>query len=150
MTRKLLIAAITLFISVLSIAQSNPVKWTFEAKKIADKTYEIKYLATIDAPWHIYSQTTPEGGPIATKITVSKNPLLTLDGIAKENGKLITKYEDVFGINVIYFDNKVEFVQVINLKTTAKTKINGAIQYMVCNDVQCLPPATIPFSIELK
>ena len=66
--KKLLFAGITLFASLYSVAQS-PVKWAFAAKKIADKTYEVKYIANIDAPWHIYSQATPEGGPVATKIT---------------------------------------------------------------------------------
>lgn len=147
--KKLLIAGIILFASLYSIAQ-GPVKWSFAAKKIADKTYEVRYTATIDAPWHIYSQVTPEGGPVATKITFAKNPLLTLQGTPEEKGKLIKKYEEVFEVDVLYFDKNVEFVQLVKLKSNAKTNISGSIEFMTCDDKQCLPPAQVPFSIELK
>ena len=45
----------------------DPVKWTWNATKKSDKVYEITYTAVIEKPWHIYSQTTPKGGPVPTK-----------------------------------------------------------------------------------
>ena len=103
-----------LFISVLSglgsgLAQT-PYTWSFTSKKVADKTYEIHCLADVQAPWHTYSQFTPGGGPIPTKFTFSKNPLYSLDGNVKENGKLLVKHEEVFGVDVKYFEGKVNFV----------------------------------------
>lgn len=147
--KRYLLAVVGLFVSLLSMGQ-NPVQWKFEAKKIADKTYEIRMHATVPSPWHIYSQTTPEGGPLPTKISFIKNPLLELQGGPAEKGKLIKKFEDVFEVNVMYFDREVEFVQVVKVKSKVKTNIRGAVEFMVCNDTQCLPPSEVPFTIELK
>ena len=149
MTKSTILFPFLLFVYHFSYAQSMPVSWSFNAKKIADKTYEITLSADVQTPWHIYSQFTPEGGPVPTKITFNKNPLLIVEGEIKESGKKITRYEDVFGIQVIYFDGRVDFVQVIKLKSKAKTVFTGKVEFMVCNDHQCLPPAEAPFSIML-
>lgn len=62
---------------------------------------------------------------------------LTL-GTIKEKGELKTKYEEVFGINVKYFENTVDLVQVVKLKSNVKTNLAGNVQYMACNDEACL------------
>lgn len=140
-----------LFSNILFAQIQNPVSWSVTSKKIADKTYEIHLTADIDNGWHIYSQTTPEGGPIPTSITFTKNPLVTLDGKAKEVGKMEKHVEPLFGnIDVKQFSNKVDFVQKIKLKAPVKTSVNLAVEFMVCNDKQCLPPSTRNFSVALK
>ena len=136
-----------LFFGLVAFGQQDPAKWNFTAKKIADKTYEVHLTATIDNGWHTYSQTTPANGPFPTKIIFTKNPLLLLSGKPKEVGKLQQRYEDVFGVNVKYFSNKVDFVQIVKLKTNVKTRISGTVDFMVCTDERCLPPNTIPFEI---
>ena len=128
----------------------NPVKWSFASKKINETTYEVSLTATLDPAWHIYSQTTPEGGPSATTISFTKNPLVTLDGEAKEVGKLEQKHEELFGVDVKQFSNKVIFVQSVKLKAKAKTAINGTIEFMTCNNKECLPPTTQKFSVTLN
>jgi thiol:disulfide interchange protein DsbD len=133
-----------------SYAQSSPVKWSYSANKKDNQTYEVKISASINPGWHLYSQTTPDGGPVATKISFNKNPLLTMDGTAKEVGKMITRYEEVFGVDTKFYADKVEFVQTVKLKGKAKTNVNGELQFMVCNDQQCLPPSTINFSVVLN
>lgn len=143
------ILAIFLLCSLFASAQ-NPVDWKFSAKKIKDKTFEVHLKASIASPWHIYSQTTPKGGPVPTKILFTKNPLLTIDGNAKEDGKIKTKYEDVFGVDVKYFDGSVDFVQVVKLKSNVKTNVTGSLEYMVCNDQQCLPPKIVGFNVVLQ
>ena len=150
--KKIITAAIFLLFSNILFAQiQNPVSWSVTSKKIADKTYEIHLTANIDNGWHIYSQTTPEGGPIPTSITFTKNPLVTLDGNAKEVGKLEKHVEPLFGnIDVKQFSNKVDFVQKVKLKASVKTSVNLAVEFMVCNDKQCLPPSTRNFSVALK
>ena len=127
----------------------NPVTWTTTSKKIKDKTYEVHLTATIDKGWHIYSQFTPEGGPVPTSILFTKNPLFNLEGNAKETGKLEQVHEEIFGVDVKQFSNKVDFVQIVKLKSPVKTSANISVEYMICNDRQCLPPVTKKFSIAL-
>jgi hypothetical protein len=148
--KKLMTLLLVMGITVIGMAQnSDPVSWSFSAKKIADKTYEVHLTATIASPWHMYSQNSPEGGPLPTKVEFAKNPLVTLDGKTKEVGKMETKFEDVFGVDVKQYAGKVDFVQVVKLKSNVKTNISGNVEFMACDESQCLPPKTVPFTIAL-
>jgi hypothetical protein len=145
---------VVLFLSALPILTrsqvKSPVKWAYSAKKLPDGKYEVHLTATVEKGWHIYSQTTPDGGPIPTSFTFTKNPLLTLTGPVKELGKLETHFEKLFDVNVKQFSDKVDFVQVVTVKGTVKTNLTGKVEYMLCDDKQCLPPATQQFSIALN
>jgi thiol:disulfide interchange protein DsbD len=147
---KLLLIVFSVFLATVSFAQSNVVNWKFESKKLGDKKYEVKLIAMVAQPWHIYSTTTPDGGPLPTKITFTKNPLAVMEGKLKEVGKLETKFEDVFDVDTKFFNDKVEFVQVVTLKANVKTSLTGSVEYMTCNDKECLPPKSVDFSIALK
>jgi len=139
------------FLSILSFAQiKDPIQWNFSSKKIDATTYEVYITAHIDKGWHLYSQTTPDGGPVPTAISFAKNPLVTVVGSAKEIGKLEQRHEELFGVDVKQFSNKVDFVQTIKLKSKVKTSLNGTVKFMTCNDHECLPPKTEKFSVELN
>ena len=85
-----------------------------------------------------------------TSVTFNANPLITTQGSAKENGKLEKRNEPIFGVDVMQYSNTVSFVQTLKLKSTVKTAVTGSVEFMVCNDTQCLPPKTEKFSIPLK
>jgi thiol:disulfide interchange protein DsbD len=145
-----LLSLLVTLISAVSFAQSSTqVKWAFSAKKIADKTYEVRATATVTGSWHIYSQNVGVDGPIPTSFTFTKNPLLSMDGTPKESGKLIKKTEEVWGGEVRYYENKVEFIQTVKVKGSAKTNLAGKVEYMVCNDEKCLPPSETTFSVAI-
>ena len=149
--KKIALLLTTIILTTLCMAQvKNPVEWSFSSKKIDATTYEVHLTAKIDNGWHIYSQTTPDGGPVATSIEFTKSPLVTLEGATKEVGKLEKHFESLFGVDVKQFSNKVDFVQIVKLKSKVKTTLNGAIEFMTCNDHECLPPTTEKFSIALK
>lgn len=149
--RRTLIAIIAILFSVACFAQvKSPVKWNFSSKKMDATTYEVHLTATLEVGWHMYSQTTPDGGPVATSIEFIKNPLLLIDGPAQEIGKLEQRHEELFGVDVKQFSNKVDFVQTVKIKGKAKTAINGTIEFMTCNDRECLPPSSQKFSVALK
>ena len=85
-----------------------------------------------------------------TKFNYKTNPLLTIKGVPNEAGALQNKHEEVFGVDVKYYDNKVTFTHTINLKSAVKTNISGTIEYMVCNESQCLPPKKVAFDLQLQ
>lgn len=126
------------------------VKWTWSAKKLAPQSYELSFSAKVEKPWHIYSQSTPDGGPLPTVFAFNKNPLITFNGKVKESGKLLQKHEEVFGVDVKYFAGNVVFTQLVKLKSKVKTTISGSIEFMACNEEQCLPPKEVPFKINLE
>ena len=149
--RRTLMLSMAILVTGLSFAQvKNPVKWSFSSKKVDATTYEVKLTATLESGWHIYSQTTPDGGPVPTTIEFTKNPLLNLQGAAKEAGKLEQRHEELFGVDVKQYSNKVDFVQTVKVKANVKTTLNGAVEFMTCNDRECLPPTKQQFSIALK
>lgn len=149
--KKLLTFTFLIFFANLLFAQivKSPVNWTITTKKLADKTYEIRVSANIQKGWHIYSQNTPDGGPIPTAISYSKNPLITLQGDTKEIGKLEQRFEPLFNVDVKQFSNKVDFVQVIKLKANVKTSIEIGVEFMTCDEKTCLPPTTKKFTVSI-
>lgn len=140
-----------LILTAVSFAQiKSPAKWTYAAKKVGAGMYEVAVTVNLEKGWHIYSQHTPEGGPVPTSFDFIKNPLVTLQGSIKENGKLETHFEKLFGVDVKQFSNKVIFVQKVKVKANAKTSLSGNVEFMLCNDRECLPPTTQKFSVALK
>jgi thiol:disulfide interchange protein DsbD len=112
--------------------------------------YEVRLVAKVDEPWHIYSQQTPAGGPLPTKISFLKNPLLLPTGKLKEEGDMEIYHENVFDVDVYSYTGKVEFVQVIRLRSPVKTNLAGSVEYMACTHEQCLAPTTYRFNVALN
>lgn len=108
------------------------------------------FVAHIDRPWHIYSTTSPDKSGMATTFSFKRNPLLQLDEPVNEKGNLITSQNDELGIVLKYFENAVDFIQVVKLRSTVKTRISGTVTYMACTETRCLPPAAATFQFTLN
>lgn len=128
---------------------SEPVKWTYSAKKVSDKVYDIYITAILDKTWHLYSQDAGEG-PEPTSFTFVNNPIVKLDGDVKEVGTLEKAFDPNFNSVLKFYSNKVDFVQRVKLKTSANTIFKGSVTFMVCNDKKCLPPRQVPFTVNLS
>ncbi len=148
MTR-LILTLVTSLISLASYAQiQEPVTWSYAAKKTSATEATIYLKATIEDGWHLYSQFVKEGGPVKTTISFTKSPAFTLVGKTVEP-KPITKFEKTFGMDVSYFENSVVFSQKVKLK--GKTAVvKGKLEFMVCDDKQCLPPSEVEFAVTVK
>ncbi len=131
------------------MGSAKQVTLSYASKKLGDKKYEVSITATIAGNFHLYAQDAGVDGPVPTKITFTPNPLLTAEGKIKETGKKITKVEEVWGGKVNFYEKTVTFTQIVNAKSKAKTSMNGKIEFMVCNDEVCLPPAEVPFKIAI-
>jgi thiol:disulfide interchange protein DsbD len=148
MKMKTILLALTLIVSSSIFAQKAKVTWKFSSKKISEGNYELSLTASVPSGWHLYSQFTGEG-PVATAFTFNKNSLITLDGKVKEKGKLISIKDKVWNNTQKYFGGTVVFTQKVKLKGKIKTNVSGEIEYMICDDKQCLPPTTEKFNISL-
>lgn len=150
--KRIVLGLILLISGTISQAQVlDPIKWTFTSKKIDAKTYEVHMSAAIQVGWHLYSQTQPHDAIInPTLIVMNPNPLVALDGKAKEIGKMEVITDKRLGISANQYSNQVEFVQKVKLKTAAKTNISGTVEFQTCDDKKCLPPKKITFNLALK
>ncbi len=136
--------------ALVSMAQSEKaVKWNYTVKKVSDKTYEVNMTAIISGDYHMYAQNVGVDGPAPTTFTFTKNPLITLDGNVKEVGKVVKKFESVWGGNVSYYEKTVNFVQVVKLKANVKTNLSGKVEFMVCDEKQCLPPSNVDIKVSI-
>jgi hypothetical protein len=148
--KKIIITVFVLsFIALTTRAQIlTPVRWSFGAKKLNNNEAVVFMKATIDDGWHLYSQYVKEGGPIKTTFTFPASSAYSLEGKTIEPTP-ITRNEPVFKMDVSFFEKEVVFQQKIKLKAGQAT-VKGTLEYMTCNDHQCLPPDDIDFSIPVK
>ena len=148
MKKFILLVTVVLF-SIGAYAQiESPVKWSFGAKRISNTEAVVFLRATIQDGWHIYSLNVKEGGPIKTSFTFSSSNDYTAVGNPSEPTPL-TRYEKAFSMDVSYFEKSVTFQQKIKLKSPNASIVKGKLEYMTCNDMKCLPPDDIDFSIPL-
>jgi thiol:disulfide interchange protein DsbD len=148
--KQLFLTVFAIFAAYNIIAQTGSakqVKWAFTSKKVAENTFEVRMTANIMGNYHMYAQQAGAEGPIPTSFTFSPNPLVSFDGKVKEQGKLIKKYESAWPGTVNYYEKKVDFVQIIKLKGKVKTSLSGKVEFVVCNDSECLPPSEVEFKI---
>ena len=142
-----LLAALVLMVVSASAQILNPVKWSFSSQKISGNEYKLIFKANIDTPWHLYSQHIPQAPP-ATTFTFKKDSNYTLIGNVKEIGHVVQEFDKNFNMELKWYSDSVRFVQKVRLKTPGAV-VKGSINFMSCNDTQCLPPQDLDFSFPL-
>jgi len=125
----------------------NPVKWSFTTQQLAGDTFALHIKASIDPGWHVYAQQAGDG-PIPTSFTFEDNPAVKLLGPVTEKGKQIKEFDKVFNSELRYYRDSVDFIQRVEVR--GNTTLTGSLEFMVCNDVNCLPPKDVPFRFSLS
>ncbi|MBA6152907.1 protein-disulfide reductase DsbD family protein [Gelidibacter maritimus] len=126
----------------------DPVKWSTSVEKISDTEYDLISTATIDRGWHLYSQEVPEDGPIPTTFMYDTGKDVELIGnTTEEEGRTVN--DPVFNMRIKYFDDSAEFRQRINILNKELSIVKGEVEFMVCDDMRCLPPAYIDLDFDL-
>lgn len=113
----------------------DPVKWTTQIEKKSETNYVLTFNGIIEEDWHMYSQFTPEGGPLPLEV-VFKNQKGNFDlvGKAKES-KTRTAYNEVFEVNETFFEKNVQIKQEIRVLNPKNSKIEALLNYQVCKEV---------------
>jgi len=137
---------ILLFAGISSVF-SQQIKWNCAAKVIGSNQALLSFKATVMPGWHIYSTQQKEGGPLKTSITIDSSGNYVLVGKTTEP-KPLAKWDGAFGMQVLYFEKEVVFQQKVKFSGKNVT-VKGEIEFMTCDDHQCLPPVTESFSIPI-
>ncbi|GAA3734335.1 thioredoxin family protein [Flavobacterium ginsengisoli] len=130
---------ILLFVFFFAFAKGNaqilePVKWTSKIEKKGNNAVLI-FDGTIEKDWHMYSQFTPDGGPLALEITFkNQKGNYELVGKAKE-GKTRTAYNDVFGVDETFFEGKAHIEQEIKITNPNLKTVDVDFDFQVCKEV---------------
>ena len=110
----------------------DPVKWTTKIEKKSETNYILTFNGVIENDWHMYSQFTPEGGPLPMEVIFeNQKGNYKLIGKAKE-GKTTTAYNDVFEVNETFFVKNAQIQQEIALTNPKIKTIEVALNYQVC------------------
>ena len=123
----------------------TPVHFSSALKTGGGAEAEIVFTATIDAGWHVYSTELGQDGPIEATFNVVKMEGAVTVGRLQPVGKVTKKFDQVFGMELKYFEQKAQFVQKIRF-TKPQYTIDCFLEYGACSDEMCLPPT----QVELK
>jgi thiol:disulfide interchange protein DsbD len=152
MIKNIVFFLISLFfmLATLNAQVYEPVKWFSDVEKISETEYNLIYTAEIEPHWHVYSQEgVGDEGPIPTEFTFNDQ-----EGNFELLGKTLEPdvdavYDDVFAMDIKFFENLAVFTQKIKLLNTKITEISAEVFFMVCDDEKCLPPNIHEFNTSL-
>lgn len=155
--KNLLALAVLLFIAFSVHAQfsdpnakiEDPVRWSYRSEKVSDTESDLIITATIEKGWHVYSQFIDEGGPIPTSFKFTPSATYKLKGAVTESPKAVSAFDKNFDMQIAWHKDKVDFRQRIILTGPTQT-VSGMLEFMVCNDTKCLPPAEVEFKIPVN
>ena len=141
--KKLLLSVFVLVLSIAANAQMvDPVHFTSQLNMLGGDEAEIVFSAKIDNGWHLYSTDLGDSGPISATFNVNRMDGAQTVGKLTPRGNEITKYDNMFGMKLRFFEGSGKFVQ--KIKFTKETyDIDCYLEYGACNDEMCLPPSQI-------
>ena len=133
------------------IVPLEPVTWGMLVEGKGSGRWELKFTATVQDGWYIYSQ---EGfgadGPIPTRIALDSALTHTkLVGKPFEDGEgKVEGFDEIFGMNVRKYKQMVTFTREVEVSDPLKD-ITGAVSYMVCNEEACVFPDPVKFTVNV-
>jgi thiol:disulfide interchange protein DsbD len=112
----------------------KPVTWTSKTEKISDTEFNLVMSATIEDGWHMYSQFTPEDGPLAIVLSFkNQKGNFELVGKAKES-PYKKQFNSDFGVDEYYFEKKATLTQKVKITNPKVGKIVVNVDFQACKD----------------
>lgn len=127
-------------VPMATMAQENTVKWSHSVTESSNGHYTVQIKAQIADSWHIYDL-----GPYefitATSLKFEPSEGVKAVGDMRVLSKAVRHMDDIFGIEIGYFEKEALFEQ--DFEGEGEVKV--AIEYMACNDTNCTPPTEEEF-----
>lgn len=127
-----------LLISAATSQVVKPVKWTFSARLLENNQVDLIFTAEIKSPWHMYGLNIAEGGPIPMSINFAGTQGFATIGKPKQSPLPETVDDKIFNMKLELHTGKVTFTQRIRKLQKDSIIIAGMLEYMTCNDMQCV------------
>lgn len=127
------------FFAQLSFSQVlQPVTWSFSTHKLSNTEYELVFKAQIEEHWHLYAQWLPPGNfSLPTYFKFDSIVGAELIDTVKALSEVHEEYEELANANSRFFSNEAEFRQKVKITSDA-AYIGGYIDFMTCDDEQCI------------
>ena len=127
-----------------AFAAEDPIQWTLSfpsAKAAPGGVFLARFTGQIAPGWHLYSATTPKGGPNQTTVALAANPSVASVQIFQPKPE--RKFDSNFQLDTETFATEVAFLLRIELKKDAAPgpiEFTAQTRYQSCTDKICLPP----------
>lgn len=128
-------------------APKSPVQWHVKAAPGKPVKTGAKFHVTItgvpDSGWHLYALEEPEGGPIATEVSLTEGDPADLLRVEESRPKMLP--DPVTQKPAGFFDGPADFVLHLQSEKEAPAGpgvLRVMVRYQSCNDRMCLPPHT--------
>jgi thiol:disulfide interchange protein DsbD len=122
----------------------DPAKWSLDlqpATAAPGSKVVARMAAKIEPGWHLYSLTTPAGGPIATTIRIADNAAVARFRVFEPTPK--RALDPTFNLETETYEGAPVFLIEIETKKEAvagPVEVVAEVRYQMCNDRVCLPP----------
>lgn len=128
----------------------EPVKWKFSMEVVEEGVVDIVATASIAEGWKTYGTTIPAGGPEKTSfgVNIDETPGVEMIGDVVEVTPSEEGYDAMFDMTINYFKKKAVIKQRFKLPE-GQTLIAGYVEFMCCDDGNCIPPDQVPFSFDV-
>ena len=146
--KKFLVALAACLLSAASLfAQPQThVSWKAGVEPLGDGLYEITATAKMDAGWHIYDLGPYEFGPNPTAFSFTLPEGASLEGEMSTSKQAHKYYDDIFEINIGYFEGEVSFSQ----KVRGSGQVEMTVEWMACDENNCTPLFDESFVLQLS
>ncbi|MBP6334189.1 MAG: thioredoxin family protein [Bacteroidia bacterium] len=144
--KRLFLVFFLLLSSQLSFSQIlDPVKWTFSVEETGKEEVTLVFKAKMDEGWHIYSQHTPDGGPLPMVYKFDEVSCAKLSGKVTET-RPHEEFDSTFEVKVLIFEEEATFRQKVKLKGGV-CEITGIIEYQACLEACIFQEKAFKFTV---
>ncbi len=113
----------------------KPVSWAFSVKQLPNNEAELIFQAKVEPNWHMYSQFFEEGGPVKMTFAFEDSKNYKRIGKVIEVTKPHKEHDDIFDIDVQYFDGQATLKQKIKIISTKNFTVKGEVNGQACSDI---------------
>lgn len=118
------------------------VSFSVKYERVSSNLVDIVFTGKADTGWHIYSTDIADGGPTRAEFGIDKIQGAKLIGSLQPGMGVKSGYDDIFEMQVSYFEGQATFTQRVEL-IEKDYELKGYLRYGACNDENCLPPTSV-------
>ncbi|MGL4364565.1 MAG: protein-disulfide reductase DsbD family protein [Bacteroidales bacterium] len=142
MKKKICLWILSLILSLGIYAQGGilkPIKWDIKLEQISSNEALLTLKGSIDASWIVYGLDNPSDGPLPISIKLDQNKDFSLVNSLTEVKPAKVKYDELFEMQVRYFEKEVLVQQILKFSEGITTlELKGSVEAQGCNDTECV------------
>jgi thiol:disulfide interchange protein len=140
-----------LIVSATLIAQDSGsvFKWNVTSKKIADKTYELKFSTNGAGTWQLYAPNQLLSDVPTTEFVFADSSV-QLSGIAKDSGQVKTIQSSIFNVPVKIYNSPTTWKQAIKIVGSVPANLQGTLSYTYGRNDEFYPATVFNFLVPLE